>query len=185
MPPCLVSRVDCHCTAAEEHRCHQLLCRLFGADASQDTAAAAAPLPPDEAAGLAAAVSALQLHTAELEARGVLQVAGAPAEHWLLPDGSSRAADDVEFTALPAYLQAAPMSGDRQPFFQAQQRQQAQQGPDERYQHWPSPAAQEAAAAAAESHDAIQEADEGEMPLLLPCISAKHVDAFGCLVLAR
>ncbi|KAI7836969.1 hypothetical protein COHA_009153 [Chlorella ohadii] len=138
-----------------------LVQQLFGADASQDTAAAAAPLPPDEAAGLAAAVSALQLHTAELEARGVLQVAGAPAEHWLLPDGSSRAADDVEFTALPAYLQAAPMSGDRQPFFQAQQRQQAQQGPDERYQHWPSPAAQEAAAAAAESHDAIQEADEG------------------------
>lgn len=92
----------------------------------------------------------------------MLQVAGMAAEHWLLTDGSSGAQHLGDGGGLPAYLHAAQPIGGRQPFFQGQQRQEQQhrrQGSDDHYQHWPAPAAGEGAAA--ESHDAIQEADEG------------------------
>ncbi|PRW20390.1 hypothetical protein C2E21_9022 [Chlorella sorokiniana] len=138
-----------------------LVQQLFGTEANasqQPAAASTAPLPPEEAAGLAAAVRALQLHSAELESSGMLDVAGAAADSWLLPDSSSGAEAAGAIGGLPAYLQGAQLAGGGQLPFQVQQQQRQQPGPDAHYQHWPATGV--GAMAAAESHDAIQEADE-------------------------
>lgn len=146
---------------------HAACRRLFGEVDGQQAAPQQA-LSSAETAGLAAVVEALQQTTAELEERGVLQVAAA-GDSWWLPEGPGGSCrhdggsggsslvrpllhEGATAPSLPDYLQPG-QGGQPGDGFGMQQAAAAQEMSADRYQHWPAPGV------AASESDAIQEAD--------------------------